>query len=238
LPCYERRVIIRIGPCSSAWIEQEPPKFKVARSNRARGIRGEAAVVWGRFFRVLWFFGIRLEGEGQVSIFLEALLIFGLRVLGIAVSTLATLMTVQGRRLYAMVAGFISALVYVIAIGKVVANLGNVWNVLAYCGGFAVGTLIGMTLERRLALGFAEVRFISIQKSDALAEALRREGFGVTEYYGYGRKNAVGVVEVIVPRKSVDIVLRVARSVDENAITTVKETRTVQHGYWKSNARR
>jgi len=176
--------------------------------------------------------------EELVSIFLEALLIFGLRVLGITVSTLATLMTVQGRRLYAMVAGFISALVYVIAIGKVVANLGNIWNVLAYCGGFAVGTLIGMTLERRLALGFAEVRVISIQKSDTLAEALRQEGFGVTEYYGYGRKNAVGIVEAIVPRKSVDVVLGIARAVDENAITTVKEARAVQHGYWKSNVRR
>ena len=173
-----------------------------------------------------------------MNIFLEALLIFGLRVLGITISTLATLMMVQGRKFYAMTAGFISALVYVIAIGKVVANLGNVWNILAYCAGFAAGTLIGMTLEQRLALGFAEVRFISTQKSNSLAEALRQAGFGVTEYYGYGRENAVGIVEAIVPRKSVDAVLGIAKSVDEDAIVTVKEARTVQRGYWKPNVRR
>ncbi len=173
-----------------------------------------------------------------MDVFGEALLIFVLRVLGIAVSTVATLMTVQGRKLPAVAAGFVSALVYIIAIGKVVANLGNVWNVFAYCGGFAVGTLIGMTWEQRLALGYTEVRFISTEKGYGLAEALRQAGFGVTELYGRGREGTVGIVEAIIPRKNVDAVLEIARSVDEKAIVTVTEARTVQRGYWKPNVRR
>nr|HID13012.1 DUF2179 domain-containing protein [Anaerolineae bacterium] len=173
-----------------------------------------------------------------MNVFLEASLIFALRVLGIAVGTLATLMTVQGRKFYAVTTGFISALVYVVAIGKVVANLNNVWNILAYCGGFAVGTLVGMAWEQRLALGFAEIQAISTEKGAALAEALRQAGFGVTELYGRGRESAVGIVEVIVPRKSVDTVLGVVRSVDENAIVTVTEARMVRRGYWKPNTRR
>ena len=173
-----------------------------------------------------------------MNIFLEALLIFALRVLGIAVSTVATLMTVQGRKFPAVAAGFISALVYVVALGKVVANLGNVWNILAYCSGFAVGTLIGMAWEQRLALGYTEVRFISTEKGAVLADALRQAGFGVTELYGRGRESTVGIVEALVPRKNVDTVLGVARSVDENAIVTVTEARTVQRGYWKPNVRR
>jgi len=165
-------------------------------------------------------------------------LIFALRVVGIAVSTVATIMTVQGRKAPAVVAGLISALVYVVAIGKVVANLGNVWNILAYCGGFAVGTLIGMAWEQRLALGYTEVRFISTEKGYGLAEALRQAGFGVTELYGRGRESTVGIVEAIIPRKNVDAVLKIARSVDEDAIVTVTEARTVQRGYWKPNVRR
>ena len=86
-----------------------------------------------------------------MDIFLEALLIFALRVVGITVSTIGTLTTVQGRKLFAAATGSLSALVYIIAAGKVVANLSNVWNILAYCGGFAVGTLVGMILEQRLA---------------------------------------------------------------------------------------
>jgi len=168
-----------------------------------------------------------------VDIFLGALLIFALRVLGIAVSTVATIMTVQGRKIPAVAAGFVSALVYVVAIGKVVTDLDNVWNILAYSGGFAVGTLIGMAWEQRLALGFTEVRFISAEKGDELAEALREAGFGVTELRGRGRESTVGIIEAIVPRKNVGAVLGTAKSVDENAIVTVTEARMVQHGYWR-----
>ncbi len=162
----------------------------------------------------------------------EAAIIFGLRVLGIAVSTLATLMTVQGRKFYAMIAGFISALVYVLAIGKVVTDLSNIWNVLAYAAGFSVGTLVGMAWEQRMSLGFAEVRFISVSQSERLAEALRQAGFGVTEMYGRGRDQAVGIVQTIVPRRNVDTVLKIGHDVDDHAITSVAEARTVYHGYW------
>jgi uncharacterized protein YebE (UPF0316 family) len=167
-----------------------------------------------------------------MSIFLEALLIFGLRVLGIAISTLSTLMTVQGRKFYAVAAGFFSALVYVIAIGKVVTNLNNVWNILAYAGGFAGGTLVGMVLDQRLALGFAEVRFISTDDGQGLAEALREAGFGVTELTGHGRENVVEVIGVLCPRKEVRGVLEIGRGVDNDAIVTVTEPRSVERGYW------
>jgi len=130
---------------------------------------------------------------------LEALLIFGLRVLGLSIGTLATLMTVQGRRFLAVVTNFFSALVYVVAIGRVVSNLNNVWNIIAYCCGVAAGTLVGMAWEQRMALGFAEVRFISTEMGDALAEALREAGFGVTELYGHGRESHVSIIEAIIP---------------------------------------
>ena len=172
-----------------------------------------------------------------MNVFLEALLIFGLRVFGISLGTLSTLMTVQGRRLYAALSNFFTALVYIFAIGRVVANLDNLWNILAYCSGVAVGTLVGMVWDERLALGFAEVRFISAQRSDALADALRQEGFGVTELYGHGREKSVGIVEAIVPRKNVNAVLAIAKVVDEKAVATVTEARSVYHGYWRPTRR-
>ena len=171
-------------------------------------------------------------------IFLDALLIFGLRVLGIAVSTLSTLMTVQGRRVYAVAAGFVSSLVYVVAIGKVVTNLSNVWNIIAYSAGFAGGTLIGMVLEQKLALGYAEVRFICTDDGHDLAYSLREAGFGVTELQGHGREKTVEVVTVLIPRKQVKNVLEIGRAANEDAIVTVTDSRSVQRGYWHPNRHR
>ena len=75
-----------------------------------------------------------------MDIFMRALFIFALRVVGISVSTLATILTVQGRKLPAILAGSLSSLVYVLAIAQVVTDLGNVWNVAAYVIGFGTGT--------------------------------------------------------------------------------------------------
>jgi uncharacterized protein YebE (UPF0316 family) len=172
-----------------------------------------------------------------MNVLLEAVLIFGLRVLGISLGTLSTLMTVQGRRFYAALSNFFTALVYIFAIGRVVANLDNMWNILAYCSGVAVGTLVGMVWNERMALGFAEVRFISTQKGDALAEALRQAGFGVTELYGHGRERSVGIVEALVPRRNVNDLLKIARSVDALAVTMVTDARVAQRGYWRPTGR-
>jgi uncharacterized protein YebE (UPF0316 family) len=166
------------------------------------------------------------------------LLIFVLRVVGIAVSTLATILTVQGRRFPAIITGSLSAFVYVIAIGKVVSDLHNVWNVAAYVVGFGVGTWVGMVLENRMALGYAEVRIISKTHGKDVALALRGAGFGVTELYGQGQQSAVVVVEAFVPRKSVPTVLKIAGEMDDRAIVAVSEARTVQRGYWPVQDRR
>ena len=173
-----------------------------------------------------------------MTVFLQALLIFVLRVVGISVSTLGTILTVQGRKLPAILAGAVSALVYVLAIGQVVTNLNNVWYVAAYVVGYAVGTWMGMVLEQRIALGYAEVRIISTQRGDAVAAALRKAGFGATEMYGRGQASPVGIVEAIVPRKNVPAVVRLAEEADERAIVAVSEARAVQRGYWKPDRRR
>ena len=173
-----------------------------------------------------------------MNLFLQAAFIFILRVIGISVSTLSTILTVQGRKLPAILTGSLSALVYVLAIGQVVSNLSNVWNIAAYVVGFGAGTWVGMLLEQRMALGYAAVRIISSEQGDAVARALREGGFGAKELYGRGRESPVEIVEAIVPRKSVPDVIRLAEEADERVIVAVSEARTVQRGYWSPDRRR
>ena len=173
-----------------------------------------------------------------MDIALELLLIFGLRVLGISVSTLATILTVQGRRFPAVLSGSLSSFVYVVAIGRVVTNLDNPWNIAAYVFGFAVGSYAGMAIEGRMALGYAQVRIISTAQGAEVAAALREAGFGVTQFFGYGQDNSVAVAEALVPRKSVPRVIAVAEKVDAKAVVAVSETRTVERGYWQRPDRR
>jgi uncharacterized protein YebE (UPF0316 family) len=160
-----------------------------------------------------------------------ALFIFVLRVVGVALSTIRVLVMMRGQKLLSMAMGFFEVLVYVIAIGQVVSNLSNVWNVLGYCLGFSAGTLIGMWLDERLIMGFSNVRIVSRYKAQHLGDRIREEGYGATVAWGSGQKGSVGIVTATVRRQEVSDVCQLAEDVDPDAFVTVEEARAVRRGY-------
>ena len=167
----------------------------------------------------------------DTQILLGALAIFGLRIFGVAISTVRMLIMVQGRRLFSSALGFLESLVFAVAIGSVVTQLDNLWNMLAYCVGFAVGTYVGMMLETRFITNFLTVNIVSAHEAHRIADAVREVGFGATEGWGQGAEGLVGSVRVVVQRRDVKHVVEVVSKVDAGAFVTVDETRAVSHGY-------
>lgn len=162
---------------------------------------------------------------------LGGLVIFCLRLTDVTLGTLRILMTVRGRKLPAALIGFVEVTIFVVAISQVVRNATNFWSVLGYASGFAAGTVVGMTIEDRLALGFTVVRIISADLENRIAEALRALGYGVTEMTGQGLRGAVEILEVVVQRHDLPVVLQTIDEVDSRAFVTVEETRRVYRGY-------
>lgn len=168
-----------------------------------------------------------------MEIFLGALLIFCLRLIGVTLGTVRILMAVRGRRLLASLMGFVEVIVFLVAISEVVTNIGNWWNVLAYAGGFALGTVLGVTIENKLAIGLAEINVISMGKGTEIAEALREQGYGATEFLGAGQANIVDMVRTVVRRREVPSVMALTRDVDEEAFVTVSDTKSAYRGRWR-----
>jgi len=168
-----------------------------------------------------------------MEIFLGALLIFCLRLIGVTLGTVRILMAVRGRRLLASLMGFVEVIVFLVAISEVVTNIGNWWNILAYAGGFALGTVLGVTIENKLAIGLAEVNVISMGKGTEIAEALREQGYGATEFLGAGQTNIVDMVRTVVRRREVTSVMALTSDVDEEAFVTVSDTKSAYHGRWR-----
>lgn len=166
---------------------------------------------------------------GQVLI--GALLIFALRVFGIAISTLRVLFMMRGKKMAAFAAGFFEVLAYVVAIAEVVNNLDNIWNVLGYCLGFSVGTVTGMILDERTASGFANVRIISRYKAQSIVEQIHAAGFGATVGWGHGRGGTVGMIVAVVRRKEAGQLCEIAEHVDPNAFITIEDARVVRRGH-------
>ncbi len=165
------------------------------------------------------------------DVLMGAILIFFLRVIGVAISTIRVLVMMRGKKVAAFVAGFFEVLTYVIAIGEVVNNLDNVWNVLGYCLGFSVGTVAGMLLDERTASGFANVRIISRYKAQSIIDEIHKAGHGATVGWGHGRGGTVGMIVAVVRRKEVDRICTIAESIDSNAFITIEDTRAIRRGH-------
>lgn len=167
----------------------------------------------------------------ETQVILVALGIFALRLIGVAISTIRMLLLVQGRRIWCSVLGFLESLVFAVALGSVVTQLGNTWNLMAYCAGFAVGTYLGMVLESRFITNFVTVTVVSADKAHEVADEIRAAGFGATELLGRGAEGFVGSVRVVIRRRDARQVLATVNKIDADAFVTMDETRAVRHGY-------
>ena len=164
----------------------------------------------------------------------SALLIFSLRIVDVSAATLRLLFIFRGQKALAWVMGIFQAVVFVLAISKVLTDLDNPWNMVGYAAGFATGTVVGMWLEERLAVGYAHVRVISPRQGPAVAKALRQAGFAVTELAGRGRDGTVTVLNLSITRRQLPEVRRIATQVDPNAFITVEEIRPLRRGYFRA----
>jgi uncharacterized protein YebE (UPF0316 family) len=162
---------------------------------------------------------------------LGPLLIFGLRIVDVSLATLRMLLTMRNARKLVPVIGLFESLIWVVAVGTAIQNLHSVWHVLGYSGGFASGTAVGLWLEGKLAVGLATVRVISTSQGEAVADALRERGFGVTEFPGYGRQGRVAMMYTVVKRRQIPQVLEVVEEVDAEAFISVEEPRTIRRGW-------
>lgn len=157
--------------------------------------------------------------------------IFAVRILSNTLDTIRVLAVVRGRKVISFILGTTVTLLYVVAIGNVLNDLTNILNLAAYSLGFAVGNVIGMTIEERLAIGFAQISVVSSTGS-AVADALREHGYAVTEIPARGRDGCVSVLECSVQRKQAALVEKVVLEADPDAFITTRDVRPVRRGYF------
>lgn len=165
---------------------------------------------------------------------LSAALIFALRVTDMSLDTLRMLFVMRGRKGIAWLLGFCQSAIFVVAITSVLNNLDNLLNIIGYAAGFATGTVIGITIEERLAIGHTHLRIISSRRGAAIAERLRAEGHAVTEIPARGKDGMVTMLAVSVRRKNIDQVRNMVNDVDTEAFITAEDIRPLRQGFWRA----
>jgi len=161
------------------------------------------------------------------------LLIFAMRIVDVSMGAVRILLMMRGRRGGAAAVGFVEVLIWVVAVGNAMQHLSSPYHLAGYAGGFAMGTYVGVSVERALALGRVVVRAILPAPEGtgrAAAQLLREEGYAVTEMEGRGRSGPVTVLNVVVARRHASAVAERIESVAPAAFITVEEIRTSRGG--------
>lgn len=158
------------------------------------------------------------------------LVIFMARTIDMSLSTLRIVFVAQGRRRLAPLVGFFESLIWLVVIAQALKHLDKPLCVIAYAGGFAMGNLVGLEIEHRLAMGLRLLRIFPHGDDQPLVDALRAHGQGVTVFDGQGVAGPVKMLFTLVRRRDLPVVLETVRRVDPVAFLSIEDVRQAVQG--------
>jgi len=155
------------------------------------------------------------------------ILIFLARIADVTLGTMRIIFISRGFSIISALIGFVEVLIWLFAIGQIMGNLDSWIHYVAYAGGFAVGTFIGIKIEQRVALGYQVVRIITQRNGTSLEEALRKANFMVTALNAKGGRGPVKVLFTVVKRTTLPWLIELIRMINPQAYFTIEDLRSV-----------
>jgi uncharacterized protein YebE (UPF0316 family) len=164
------------------------------------------------------------------SYVLMPLLIFMARICDVSIGTMRIIFVSKGKRNIAPILGFFEVLIWITAISKIMQNLDNYINYIAYAAGFATGNFVGMIIEEKLAMGIQMIRVFAHERGQELVETLNSTGFGATVVEAHGAREKVHLIYTIVQRNDLAKVLEVIHLFNPKAFYTIEDIKAVNEG--------
>jgi uncharacterized protein YebE (UPF0316 family) len=157
-------------------------------------------------------------------------LIFLARICDVSIGTLRIIFVSKGKKYVAPILGFFEVLIWITAVSKIMQNLDNYINYIAYAAGFATGNFVGMIIEEKLAMGIQMIRVFSYQNGPELVNLLNDNGFGATTVEAHGAKEKVHLIYTIVKRNELKSVLELIDQFNPKAFYTIEDVKAVNEG--------
>lgn len=164
------------------------------------------------------------------SLVILPFLIFVARICDVTIGTMRIIFVSKGNKNVAPVLGFFEVLIWIIAITKIMQNLDNYINYVAYAAGFAMGNYVGMIIEERLAMGIQMIRIITRGNGPELVQKLNSRGYGATSIEAQGAKEKVHLIYSIVKRHELDKVIQIINSINPKSFFTIEDVKSVNEG--------
>jgi uncharacterized protein YebE (UPF0316 family) len=158
------------------------------------------------------------------------LLIFLARICDVSIGTLRIIYVSKGKRNIAPFLGFFEVLIWITAISKIMQNLDNYVNYIAYAAGFATGNFVGMIIEEKLAMGILMIRVFAHELGSELVQTLNASGYGATVVEAQGAREKVNLIYTIVQRNELANVLDLINRFNPKVFYTIEDVKATNEG--------
>ncbi len=159
-----------------------------------------------------------------------AILVFFARLTDVSLGTLRTIAIVNGRTTLAFWLGFFESAIWLAVVSTIVqAVYQQPLLGIVYAFGFASGNLVGIKIEKLIAMGYLILRIISRSNSLKIASAIRDLGFPVTTFAGEGKQGPVQELYVVCRRRDLKKLLKVTLTLDPEAFYVTEQAGAVSN---------
>lgn len=141
--------------------------------------------------------------------------------------TLRIMFVSKGMRGKATILGFVEVLIWIIIVAQIFQNLNDWLNYVAYAGGFATGTFIGMYIEEKMKMGVQIFRIIVADETENLVDKLNEANFRVTTVNGEGKYGPVKVLFTVAKRKRWQALADILTTHAPNAFYSIEDVKYV-----------
>ncbi|MCW4032888.1 MAG: DUF2179 domain-containing protein [Candidatus Bathyarchaeota archaeon] len=164
------------------------------------------------------------------------LLIFFARILDVSLGTIRIVLISKGLKYFAPIFGFFEVLVWILAIGQIIQHIDNILLYIAYAGGFAIGTFVGIKLENRLSLGLVVLRVITRKDASELIGLFKHQHHGFTVVEAEGPSGPVHIIFSVVNRRDLKEVIADIKKFNPHAFYTIEDARFASIGIFASKS--
>lgn len=164
----------------------------------------------------------------EVNTLMTGVLIFIARICDVSLGTVRTIITVQGRSVIAFFLAIFEILIWIAVVSTVVQKVAD-QPILAvfYALGFATGNIVGIAVERKIALGFMILRVFTRSAGKSMTARLRAMGQPVTVFQGEGMRGPVEELYIACRRRDMRKLLEIVNAEDPDAFYITEMARDV-----------
>ncbi|MDD3175320.1 MAG: DUF2179 domain-containing protein [Candidatus Nanoarchaeia archaeon] len=152
------------------------------------------------------------------------LMIFFARILDVSIGTIRLIFISKGMKNYAPILGFFEVLIWLLAVKKVMTDVANPITYIAYAGGFATGTYVGMWVEEKVTTGKVLIRVITKQ-FDVLTTELIENNYPFTAVDGQGKHGEVKIFFLVVNKHQIKELMDLIKKITPAAFYTIEDVR-------------